>query len=354
MSPMEAVRVCIRLEGHDEQVLAGPVPVEIDPLWTVNETKRRLMAVLPMSASQHPDPKMYQIYRRDAHDEALVHGPIKDMRSFRYASSDDTGTPTPTTVTVAEDEPSVEDNQANEDEDQPSDAVNATALYDAATRHENILYKLKPCDHFEQGYCPGGDTCTFAHGPAEQRCYRWLVKGTCVEGGRCSLIHARPPMFMPLIGPRLRPCSFIYPDGSGCKYGVTCWFTHSRDEERLAERALGSNSAAPPDGQERLATFAPPTFGDDDVAPPPPLSPMFEYEESDAINDGTAALVLPPRPSYPAPTRDSNGVSGTASGPEGDVVDEASRVSKLEREVAALSAELARERQAKEDEKDKR
>jgi butyrate response factor len=72
--------------------------------------------------------------------------------------------------------------------------------------HFSTKIKHSLCRNFtEQGFCPYGNRCQFAHGPSELRnntpsnhsyktrpCLAFSHEGYCLYGQRCNFIHERP------------------------------------------------------------------------------------------------------------------------------------------------------------------
>mmetsp|Transcript_86404 Transcript_86404/g.200965 ORF Transcript_86404/g.200965 Transcript_86404/m.200965 type:complete len:522 (-) Transcript_86404:80-1645(-) len=94
-------------------------------------------------------------------------------------------------------------------------------------------YKTRLCTYFtEKGFCPSGESCTFAHGGEEVKGFRTRMckydEGKCPQGDKCSFAHSGSEVK----GYKTRMCKF---EVGKCPAGNKCSFAHGSQELQAHE-----------------------------------------------------------------------------------------------------------------------
>ncbi|KAL7673989.1 hypothetical protein ACOME3_000273 [Neoechinorhynchus agilis] len=116
---------------------------------------------------------------------------------------------------------------------------------------------LTPCRFYLEGRCNRKDQCPFNHNirvEKKKELCKFYLAGFCSNGAACVYMHGD------------FPCKFYHSsgsDGSACKFGDSCRFSHAPITDELVLVAFkrhctgGSDSVEPPTNDPRLNRFSP-------------------------------------------------------------------------------------------------
>lgn len=105
---------------------------------------------------------------------------------------------------------------------------------DPSTQLQTIFFKTRPCRMFEDGNCPHGLNCTFAHGPEDLRQpppnWQEIVAKEQSQLWQLGYQHQHRPKI----------CKRFY-NGERCQYGDRCTFLHIRPNASKNNEGFGKS-----------------------------------------------------------------------------------------------------------------